>query len=251
MITHGHRDHIEDIFSFLDLRPLVLYTPRHFTDSEIRDANRANDRAFVDQYLKLRAAYSFPVPFGASVELGDGYDHADFKLFSPQRSSRKNLNDHSLVVVISYAGVTILIPGDNEPASWRELLEDRSFVRAIQGTDVLIASHHGRESGYCSELFDSMYRQPKLVVISDGRFCDTSATSRYCSKVTGWTVFDPSGDNETRYCLTTRKDGHVTIRCGWNLLSPGSPNYLGVTTSNKIERSLSSAIAALRYRSRF
>ena len=140
-----------------------------------------------------------------------------------------------------------MIPGDNEPASWRELLEDPLFWLAIQNTDVLIAPHHGRDSGYCSDLFEAMNRKPRLVVISDGRFRDTSATSRYSSRVSGWTVFDPSGDSERRNCVTTRNDGHITIKCGWNFENIGTNNFLSVTTTKHFQPSFISALAALGY----
>jgi hypothetical protein len=74
--------------------------------------------------------------------------------------------------------------------------------------------------------------QPKLVIVSDGAFGDTSATGRYSNQAGGWKVFDTLGASETRFCLTTRSDGHITIRLGWLGNSPGSGNFLNVTTSN-------------------
>lgn len=70
------------------------------------------------------------------------------RFFQPNTCSRSNLNNHSLVAVVSYAGSKIIIPGDNEAASWNELLEYPAFVQAIRGTDILLAAHHGREAGY-------------------------------------------------------------------------------------------------------
>lgn len=94
-----------------------------------------------------------------------------------------NLNNHSAVTVITCADLKLLIPGDNEPPSWNELLAKPDFVEAIGDTDILLAPHHGRESGFSPALFD--HTQPRLTVISDGRFGDTSATARYVSVTQG------------------------------------------------------------------
>ena len=95
-----------------------------------------------------------------------------------------------------------------------ELLKKDSFVKAIKNTDILIAPHHGRESGYCAELFEHF--SPNLTIISDGSYCDTSATSRYSSITNGWKVNYRNGKSETRKCLSTRKDGYIVIKLGYN-----------------------------------
>ena len=87
--------------------------------------------------------------------------------FSPLRSPKTNLNNHSIVTVIEYQGVKILSPGDNEPPSWEELLADVAFREAIRNTHVLVAPHHGRESGFHPGLFDHI--SPLLTIISDGK----------------------------------------------------------------------------------
>ena len=129
--------------------------------------------------------------------------------FVPHRSPTANVNNHSVVTVMTYAGVKFLLPGDNEPPSWDELLEQRSFVEAIQNTHVLVAPHHGRRSGFHRPLFD--YISPLLTVISDGRFVDTSATNRYSDVSSGFTVSNRQGGQALRKCVTTRNDGVIDI----------------------------------------
>jgi hypothetical protein len=73
--------------------------------------------------------------------------------------------------------------------------------------------------------------KPRLVVVSDGRFGDTSATDRYSKQATGWAVFYAAGRQEERNCVTTRCDGHITIKVGWNGNDPRQGNFLNVTTS--------------------
>ena len=135
------------------------------------------------------------------------------KIFIPKNCSKDNLNNHSIVTIISYAGSKILIPGDNEPPSWEELLENKEFIEAIKWTDILVAPHHGRESGYYKELFN--YIQPNLIIISDSPGTDTSANSRYSNHANGWKVFNKDGSSETRKILSTRCDGMIQIKCGF------------------------------------
>jgi len=118
----------------------------------------------------------------------------------------------------------MIIPGDNEPPSWNELLERKDFLDAIKGTDILVAPHHGRYSGYSSELFKHI--NPRLTIISDGRFCDKSATDRYAKRTRGWTVHKRSGGKEERKCVTTRSNGVIDIEFGKS--SDGS-RYIQVT----------------------
>ena len=127
--------------------------------------------------------------------------------FSPKHSPKTNLNNHSIVTVIEYQGVKILSPGDNESPSWEELLADVAFREAIGNTHVLVAPHHGRESGFHPGLLDHI--SPVLTIISDGRTVDTSATGRYSAKTQGWNVRRRDGTYENRKCVTTRNDGAI------------------------------------------
>ena len=115
----------------------------------------------------------------------------------------------------------------NEPPSWKSLLEKKDFIEAIEGSHLFLASHHGRESGYHSDLFNAF--QPKLCVVSDGRVQDTDARSRYSGHAAGWSVLSKSsGLSKTRSCLTTRTDGYIEIEIGKN--NNGSP-FLSIATS--------------------
>ena len=53
-------------------------------------------------------------------------------------------------------------------------------------------------------------------MISDARFSDTSATVRYKAVTSGWQTSYRRGGEERRFCLTTRRDGDVTITLGRN-----------------------------------
>jgi beta-lactamase superfamily II metal-dependent hydrolase len=213
VITHGHADHLDDIFRLHELYyPRILHTPRHLTDDEVRAGNRAGDMKLVDRYLQVRRLYVGALGPGDDATVPANVGFATCRFFTATTCSKQNLNNHSMVVVISYFGMKIVIPGDNEAPSWNELMADRNFRAAVVDTTILIAPHHGRKAGFCSELLELM--NPRLVIVSDGDACETSATGLYSGKASGCYVRNGSGQTDTRKCLTTRKDGHVTVSLG-------------------------------------
>jgi competence protein ComEC len=218
VVTHPHRDHLEDIANVGTLSPHILVHPGHLSDDEIRKGNRADDEAIITQYIDTRARFSRSIAPEESLTNPANVGDVKINLFLPDKASRANLSNHSVVVVLNYAGSTLLLPGDNEPVSWKELLQQPGFVEAVKGTDVLVASHHGRDSGFCAELFEVI--SPKLVIVSDGRFSDTSATDRYSARASGWTVHRRSGPDTERRCLTTRADGAIVVEFGRNGSAP-------------------------------
>jgi len=223
IFTHPHTDHLDDIFNFCELAPSTIYRPNHLTDDEIRNGNSIKDRAKIDRYISLNSGFTSPVDPGNLLSVPSNWGGVTIETFLPTTPARSNLNNHSLVTVMSYAGMKILIPGDNEPPSWNELLGRMDFLNAIRGTDILIAPHHGRDSGYSSELFKQI--TPKLVIVSDGQVCDTTAVSRYSQQASGWLVHKRRGLAVERKCLTTRSDAAVLIEFWLDGITPN----IGVT----------------------
>jgi beta-lactamase superfamily II metal-dependent hydrolase len=218
ILTHPHTDHIADVKNLMDVHPRVLTAPSHLSRDAIMDDILERDKEIVEEYLDIVDRYSSSVSYSDSPTNPDNNGGVDIKTFTPKESSESNLNNHSVVTVASYAGSTILMSGDNESPSWNELLDRASFRNAIDGTDILLASHHGRKSGFHSDLFD--YITPRLTIISDGRFGDTSATDRYSSVSEGWTVHKRSGGKVERNCVTTRSDGVIVVKFGHNGENP-------------------------------
>jgi hypothetical protein len=118
-------------------------------------------------------------------------------------------NDLSLVVVAQFGAFKIVFAGDLEVAGWRRLLALPSFRQDLMGTSVFVASHHGRESGCCTELFD-LFR-PQLVIISDDerQFDSQDTDDWYRNRCTGAIFAANAGAR--RYVATTRKDGSMRI----------------------------------------
>lgn len=111
-------------------------------------------------------------------------------------------NNISLVTFLHCGNLTVLIPGDLERPGWLHHLQEQRFREQLRSVDVFIASHHGRESGYCKEVFD--FCQPAVIVFSDSSIVHGTqeTANRYASHARG-TQFN----GETRYVLSTRNDG--------------------------------------------
>ncbi|MBX9680700.1 MAG: hypothetical protein K2X38_18245, partial [Gemmataceae bacterium] len=182
IVTHPHRDHIDDIGNVGLVSPRMLSANRGIAWEHIEGGNQEGDEDVINQYAALLNNYNQTTPSSASPFTGNDWG-CTIQQFTPTYSG-PNLNNYSLVTIFSYAGSKIVIPGDNEAASWKSLLSNPYFVQAIKGTDIFVASHHGRESGFYGELFDHF--KPKLVIVSDTNHGSTSVTGNYTYHAEGW-----------------------------------------------------------------
>ncbi len=226
VISHPNLDHIDDILSFDHLGPKVLRRPTHIKREDIGPV-RDQDKPIFDKYFEINRRYNASVSGTVNdPAIPDHWGGVKLRTFGAVTCSRSNINNHSVVLTAEYAGLKLVLMGDNESASYEELLGQPAFAAAIKNADVLLAAHHGRQSGYHNDFMTSV--NPRLTVISDGRFCDTSATSRYAAKTRGWKVHSRSGGSEDRKCVTTRYDGDIEIRIGF---SQGGGNFLSVSVA--------------------
>lgn len=63
-------------------------------------------------------------------------------------------NNLSLVTFLHYRDVHIVFPGDLERPGWQALLRDHWFRERLGRVNFFVASHHGRENGYLSDVFE-------------------------------------------------------------------------------------------------
>jgi beta-lactamase superfamily II metal-dependent hydrolase len=114
-------------------------------------------------------------------------------------------NNLSLVTFVTCGNHRMIFPGDMEKAGWKALLLDSQFVRLLGDVTVFVASHHGRENGYCEDILD---RCPniQLIVISDkSKEHETQETVDRYRKYAKGILYN----GKPRHVLTTRRDGYM------------------------------------------
>lgn len=113
-------------------------------------------------------------------------------------------NNASYVLRVSHGPSSVLLPGDVEDKAWNDMLAAGLDLSA----DVLVASHHGRKSGYSEKAMEAI--NPSVVVISTDKL-------------------DPAHDAEddyrrwTKHVYSTRELGTLWVRMsddgGFQILS--------------------------------
>ena len=203
----------------------MILAPKGIDRDLIRNGNKSKDKSVIDSCFNWLDSYNQPVAAGKEMTNQTEWG-CSIQWFFPVYDG-PNLNNYSIVTVISHAGSTIVIPGDNEAPSWKSLLEQPRFVNAIQNTNVFVASHHGRESGYHTDLFKQF--KPKLCIVSDTNDIPTSVTDKYTYQAEGWNVFNrETGAYETRKTVTTRSDDSILVQCSteWDANAGRYQNYM-------------------------
>lgn len=128
-------------------------------------------------------------------------------------------NNLSVISFVEWSGFKIIFPGDLEEAGWKKLLRRSDFKSMLNHINVFVASHHGRKTGCCDEVFDIC--NPRIVVMSDrDKVFDSQETvSWYANRCQGIRY-----NGKQRNVFTTRSDGNIRItvgptswkiNCGW------------------------------------
>ena len=119
----------------------------------------------------------------------------------------EDTNNISLVTFLTINGTTILLPGDIERQGWLQLFHNQYFAEKLATVDIFIASHHGRENGYCREVFADYGCRPDVFVFSDSHV--QYATQEMTNVYAGW-ANGIQFNGKCRKVLTTRNDGPLS-----------------------------------------
>ena len=207
-ISNADQDHMSDLRSLQDagVRVNTLFRNPSYSGQQMRiikslSGPLSND---AEWYVGACDRYNIPtsIPFNSNM---GGITATTF--WNPYPTFTKT-NDLSLVVFIKYSNFKVLFPGDLEKSGWRALLQRADFCAELVGTDVLIASHHGRESGYCADIFN--YFTPSAVVISDKAIeHETQQTVPDYRRIVRDQGVLIRTTAKVRHVLTTRRDGWI------------------------------------------
>lgn len=207
-VTNYDEDHISDL---PDLRSSVRLKSMYRNKSISADVLRALKlqggpiSSAMDSMIDMISTYT-----GGPLNPVPDFSGARFGTFHNNYGNEfADTNNISLVTFFECGGVKFIIPGDLEKKGWLSLLSRQDFVNELAGVNVFIASHHGRESGYCKEVFGIC--KPDVIVFSDSeiKHATQEVTQQYAQHANGIQF-----NNETRYVLTTRNDGSLTWSLG-------------------------------------
>jgi competence protein ComEC len=181
VMTHPHPDHMNGLARVLERFPVA----------ELWDPGETSDLPAYSRLLALSRARGVGRGPPGHRDLGG----ATIDVLGPLggASLARSTNDNSLVLAIRYAGRTLLLPGDIERPSERELLAAGAPLRA----EVLKAPHHGSRTSSSPEFLRAV--APRFAV-----FC-AGADNRF-----GF----PHPDVVARFPCPTRvtgRDGAVTV----------------------------------------
>jgi len=210
-VTNADQDHLSDLEGLwqegVNVRTLIRnpsITPQQLRKIKEEQGECTND---VERFLGIHASYVEPaqVPFEAGM---GGVSASWFWCKYPYFTDTNNL---SLVVFIKFGAFKMLFPGDLEKPGWLALARNPGFRAELQGTTIMMASHHGRETGFSEEIF--RYFTPHAVVISDKPIAhETQKTVPDYRGVVQESGVKVVNHPTRRHVLTTRRDGDIVFK---------------------------------------
>lgn len=204
VLNNLDRDHLSDLPSFEPaLRPHLIVRNRSIDPAWLA-RKKLEESGEIADAMSTAIRWMGQVFTGAPVALNYGME-ARFFCHSP--ALFEDTNNLSVVSFVRHNGCGLMFPGDMEKAGWLAFLSNSEFVDCLRRTNILIASHHGRQSGYCEEMFGNGGCAPHAVIISDKPVVhDTQCHNLYGAHCAGLYF-----GQTVRRVLTTRSDGKITI----------------------------------------
>jgi competence protein ComEC len=208
-LTHHDADHLTDINNVAEYLQVTTIECPALDESQLSQLYPDEFSTPLEVFLEYKKNFIRPVP--PMGDLSYDWGGVQFATFSNNFTDfeKPNINDLSIVTFAIYMGWTFIFPGDLEVAGWKKLMENPEFCEWLKRVDVFVASHHGRESGFCKEVFD--YSSPKIVIMSDKSQSETSCPDKYRPFAQGLSVVNGASETKKRYVLTTANDGAIYI----------------------------------------
>lgn len=222
VITHPHHDHFSDIRNIDCVNPDVLWRVTAFSREELMEGVRASEKDDFKKYCDFSDRFNKDVSSQKKPSSGIPFDGLTATVFSTNSCNKNNINNFSGIVVLQLGNAKVVVCGDNQKESFENLIKEENFKKAVAKAYVLVAPHHGRDSGFYDEFVNMV--EPYITIISDTAKSDTSVTEKYEAKTKGCNVINRSSEKaEERKCLTTRNDGNIKVIFG----ESDDPNYTG------------------------
>ena len=210
VITYPHHDHISDIGNINFSDPKVLWYAKSIPEEELLSDLGKEEKVNMESYLQFCHNHDGSILPENNPASGIPYRGMVVNVFSAEGCKEHKINNSSAIVVVQLGNVKIVICGDNEEESLKQLMNDDNFRNVVKDAAILVAPHHGRESGYVEEF--AKWAHPVITIISDTAKSETSAIDKYDEISKGMNCYGANSQQLTfRKCLTTRKDGDIDI----------------------------------------
>lgn len=203
-VTNYDEDHISDLLAVrrnLDIE--VLTRNASLTAAQIRSLKTPPISPAMKELLGMIDSFTGGVspqqlgPLGLSARVF----HNTYPAFT-------DTNNLSLLTFLDVGALSFVIPGDLERDGWLCLLENTEVRSSLRRVEIFVASHHGRENGYCKEVFD--YCKPSLIVMSDGSIeHETQKMACVYGQHARGQWFNAASGRQWRKVVTTRNDGNI------------------------------------------
>lgn len=150
--THPHEDHIGSMDYIMNsFKVGKIYFPK-------ATATTKTFENLVNAVKNKRMQFAEPTP-GEIFNLGQ----AKCTILAPNNSDYEDLNNYSIVVKVEFGNNSLLLAGDAEDISEKEMMDKGFNLKA----DVLKVGHHGSDSSTTREFLNAV--NPKYAVISVGK----------------------------------------------------------------------------------
>jgi beta-lactamase superfamily II metal-dependent hydrolase len=170
IITHPHQDHIRGISD--------IYRRLAIGEFWVSNIEFKPDPIHQDWEVYEKMKKTFQPVFYVTENQYEPLDGDRITVLAPPKVSsntEEEVNDLSIVLLITYGSTKILLAGDNEERSWERIRY--KFPDRIRNATILLASHHGRDSGYFRPTVERI--APLYTVFSRGKKTENDAYEKY------------------------------------------------------------------------
>jgi competence protein ComEC len=218
VISHPDLDHIQDITTFFEhFTPQYIMHPsgdlpyiEHKKNKQY--PNDQSYQAIAGEYVRTRKNHNHvmdsPLQFGELVVHEFSLTPEELGFSQPDQLPNDrcpSLNNLSVLNIFEYNDFKLATMGDLESEAIEMMLEKPGVVDALNGTDILLAPHHGRQSSFSPALLNRI--DPDIIGISDSGGTEHNAISKYSRQASGKLAESRNSEDKMRYTVTTRKDG--------------------------------------------
>ncbi|MBU1083379.1 MBL fold metallo-hydrolase [Patescibacteria group bacterium] len=204
ILTHPDQDHLADLPNVIEkLKPINVWQHPQLTLKTIADLKVTLSKA-QEAYLAGKKTTQELQP----IEVSRSFQTMKLRQFYLPIGSVRDANDLSLVTFLTEERFTVCFSGDLTSRGWKLLLENKAFQYMLRETNLFVASHHGRPTGYYEPVYEYLY--PKLIVISDKEQSKGRTVIKrvpYREHAYGVKL----NDGSFRKVLTTREDGRIRV----------------------------------------